>query len=336
MQLDELIEEYTIESIAKKTNVAEGVITKLLNQEFETMKLPQTLGALSIIEREYGVELDTLRQECKAYFAGQKTSESALSGLAPVKNKRRIVPRLLVFVLLALLAYGAWYFFPEYYKQKILPMDQKSEKSLNDTTLSSSDTASKDVKSNITTESSPQGDVSKDITGDSVAVSNTNSPIVKQGSKSNKGSPVIASETVIEEDAESNQGTLSAVLETIANEKNNTATVAETNVTAEAADTAGKPPVVLARETMMLIPKGVMWFRLIDLDTKERRSFKRIDRYEIDLKKNDWLFATEDARFVIIDDDRFEEFSGEGKLFFQLDQEGIHQLSEEEFRAAEK
>ena len=337
MRLDDLIEEHTIDSIAKKTNVAEEVITKLLNQEFKTMKLPQALGALSIIEREYGVDLGALRQECKAYFADHKTLESTLPSQLPVENKRRFASRLLVFVLLALLAYGAWYFFTEYYKQKILPMDPKSEKSLIDTIQHGSDTASKDVKSNTTIESHPESDVPKDIAGDTAVVSGADNSMVEQDSESNKSSPVIVSETVIEEkDAETSQSAPSAISETIVEEKKNTTTTAEADVIMEVTDTIGQEPVVLARETMTLMPKGVMWFRLINLDTKERRSFKRKDKYEIDLRENDWLFATEDARFAIIDDDRFEEFSGEGKLFFQLDQEGIHQLSEEEFRAAEK
>jgi len=337
MQLDDLIEEQSIESIAKKTNLAEAVVAKLFNRDFKTLSLPQALGALSIIEREYDVDLSALRQECKAYFADQKTSESTLPGPRPIKNQKRVIPRLMVFILLAVLAYGAWYFFTEYYKQKILPMDPKSEKSLIDTILHGSGTASKDVKSNTTIESHPESDVSKDIARDTAAVGSANNSMVEQGSESNESSPVIVSETVMEKgDEETGQSTPSAISETIVEENKNTTTTAEADATMEVTDTIGQAPVVLARETMTLLPQEVMWFRLIDLNTKKRREFRRKDRYEIDLRGNDWLFATENTHFAIIDDDRFEEFSGEGKLFFQLDQEGIHQLSEDEFRAAEK
>ncbi len=337
MQLDDLIEEQSIESIAKKTNLAEAVVAKLFNRDFKTLSLPQALGALSIIEREYDVDLGALRQECKAYFADQKTSESTLPGPTPIKNKKRVIPRLLVFVLLAVLAYGAWYFFTEYYKQKILPMDPKSEKSLIDTILHGSGTVSKDVKSNTTIESLPESDVPKNIAGDVAVVGNEDNSVLKQERESNESSPAVVSEIVIEEEvAETSQSTLPTVSETIVEEQNNTAATVEADETPEVNDTIEQAPVVLARETMTLLPQEVMWFRLIDLNTKKRREFRRKDRYEIDLRKHDWLFATENAHFAIIDDDRFEEFSGDGKLFFQLDQEGIHQLNEDEFRAAEK
>lgn len=337
MQLNDLIEEHTIESIAKKTNVAEAVITKLFNQEFKSLKLSQALGALSIIEREYGVDLNELRQECKVYFEDYDSSEGGIVALTPINEERRAIPRFLVFVLLALLAYGAWYFFTGYYKQKILPLDPKGEKSLTNTILHSNDTASRDEKNNTTTKSVSRDDRSEVVAGDDVATDSVNKSIAEQGSESNQSAYEVVSETVIkEEDAETNQSTLSAISETVVEEQKNTAMTAEADEILEVTDTIGQPPVILARETMTLLPQELMWFRLINLDTKKKREFKRKDRYEIDLRENDWLFATENTHFAIIDNDRFEEFSGEGKLFFRLDQEGIHQLSEDEYRAEEK
>lgn len=337
MQLNDLIEEHTIESIAKKTNVTEEVITKLFNQEFKTMKLPQALGALSIIEREYGVDLGTLRQECKAYFEDSDSSESGIIGLTPIKKERRVLPRLLVFAFLAILAYGAWYFFTGYYKQKILPLDPKNENTLIDTILHRNDTASKDVKSNTTIESLPQSNMSEDIAEDDAATDSVDKSMAEQGSESNLSMRAAVPETAVEEeDAETKQSTLSTVSESVVDEHNNTATTAEADEILEVTDTIGQAPVILARETMTLLPQEVMWFRLTSLDTKKKREFRRKDRYEIDLREHDWLFATENTHFAIIDNDNFEEFSGEGKLFFRLDQEGIHQLSEDEYRAEEK
>jgi|GEM_PF-826077 len=337
MRLDDLIEEHTIESIAKKTNVTEEVITKLFNQEFKTLKLPQALGALTIIEREYGVDLSALRQECKAYFVEFDSSESAVSGLAPIKKKRRTIPRLLIFLLLILLVYGAWCFFTEYYNQKILPLASKSEKPLINTILHRDDTASEDVQEDNTTKSASQADRSEVVMGDDDVNDSADKSMAVQESGENQSSQAVVSQIVVEEeDAEANQSTLSTISETAVEEQNNTAAIVEADETPEVNDSIEQAPVVIARETMTLLPQGVMWFRLIELDTKERRSFKRKDRYEIDLREHDWLFATENAHFAIIDNDRFEEFSGEGKLFFRLDQEGIHQLGEDEYRALEK
>ena len=339
MQLNDLIEEQSIESIAKKTNVTEAVITKLLNQEFKTLNLPQALGALSIIEREYGVDLNALRQECKAYFADYDSLEGALPGLTPVKNKGRVIPRLLIFAFLALLAYGAWYFFTGYYNQKILPWNPKSEKSLIDTILHSNDTAAKETKQDIETENLSQDDAAETATGDDIEINTAGAdkPAIEQGSESNQSvQDVVPQTVVVKEDTEANQSTLTVVSVSVIGEQNNTTTTVETDQAPEVNDSIEQVSVAIVRETMTLLPQEVMWFRLINLDTKKRKQFKRKDRYEIDLRKHDWLFATEDAHFAIIDNDRFEEYSGEGKLFFRLDQEGIHQLSEDEYRAVEK
>ncbi len=337
MQLDDLIEEQTIESIAKKTNVTEEVITKLFNQEFKTLNLPQSLGALSIIEREYGVDLNALRQECKAYFADYSTSESETVNLTPIKKEKRMLPRLLVFVFLGMLAYGAWYFFTGYYNQKILPLDPKSEKSLIDTILHSKDTVAKDVKQDTVIDGASHSDVPEVAVSDDDAADSADKSMAVQRTESNKSvHDAAASETVEEKSIDLNQSTPTAASETAIEEQNDTAPATDISETPEANDSVEQAPAAIAHETMTLLPQELMWFRLIELDTKKRKAFKRKDRYEIDLREHDWLFATENAHFAIIDNDRLEEFSGEGKLFFRLDQEGIHQLSEDEYRALEK
>ena len=77
-----------------------------------------------------------------------------------------------------------------------------------------------------------------------------------------------------------------------------------------------------------------MLFQLVNLDTKKKLKFKRRDQYDIDLRKNGWLFSAENTVFAFIDNDIFEEYGGNGKIFFKLDQDGIHQLSEEEYEEA--
>lgn len=335
MQLDDLIEEQSIESIAKKTNIAEGVIRKLFNKEFKTLNLPQALGALSIIEREYSVDLNALRQECKAYFEDNGSQDSVVASLTPIKRERRTVSRLMVFVLLAMLAYAAWYFFAGYYKQKIIPLDTKSEKSLLNTILQGNEIASKDVKQDVSGDSVP--DAEEVVVRDNEATDSAGKSVADQSSETKQNVHTAASETsAVEESREANQSTVPAVPEASIEEQNDTIQTVEAIKTLEDNDSALQVPVTIVRETMTLLPQEVMWFRLIELDTKKRREFKRKERYEIDLKGQDWLFATENAHFAIIDGDRFEEFSGEGKLFFKLDQDGINQLSEDDYRALEK
>jgi hypothetical protein len=79
-----------------------------------------------------------------------------------------------------------------------------------------------------------------------------------------------------------------------------------------------------------------MWFNLFHLDSKKRSYFKRKNKFNIDVKENGWLFATENAKFAFIDNGVIIEFGGKGELFFKLDSSGIHELTANEYRAEEQ
>ncbi len=323
MLLDDLIEEQSIESIAKKTNLAETVIAKLFNRDFKSMTLPQSIGALRIIEREYGVDLNELHHECRDYFEDHSPGESRVVTLGPAKKKKKIFSKLLAAVLLILLAYSAWYFFTGYYKQKTNQLDIQSARSLINTILNSQDTTPKDLSIEKADEEAE--------TKHSEQVSASLAPV---SNDVGTDEVVMVEKNISEQPEEEKQVTEALALETSIADKNKSLTSTEENSTMENNHSAEEAPVVVVEKTMVLLPQKMMWFRLTDPGTKEKREFKREDRYEIDMKEHNWLFATENAEFAFIHNDFFEEFGGRGKLFFRLDQKGIHQLSEAEYRAA--
>jgi len=330
MQLNDLIKEYTIRDIAKKTNIAEGVIAKLSEKDFSTLKKPQALGAISIIEREYTVDLDPLRQECKEYFLDSDYLEGGLTVIKPIAKEGRFFPKFLSLLLLAALVYGAWYFFVEYYNQRINPMNPHSESSFIEAILPGGDTdasalateqntTEKTVSNSAEGEKSPADETKlNSIEKESISTDEANRYTMEYyvGNSSNETKPEANPIST-----EHNAGTESAG--TVSNIK-------EGNSTNETASTA------IGRETMAILPKKAMWFTLTNAETKKTTEFRRKNRYDIDLRGNAWLFATEDAQFSIIDNDLFEEFGSKGKLFFLLDKTGIHPLSEDEYKAAVK
>ena len=337
-----MIEEQSIASSARKTNIAELVVRKLFDKEFETMKLPQAMGAIRIIEREYRVNLDDLRQECIVYFDEHTSTEIGLVNVSQIKKKKTIFPKLFTVVLLILFVYSAWYFFTGYYKQKVSPLDPQSTISLIGTLLGKEDTISEqpvvkksleeikileriEVPERIEIQDSIAGEVVVvepkesivESTYENVVVDNLddNSDIVEAMSME-----VVSTETLVVEQNESSQQ--------VAEES-----VLESNLSESNASTLETPAVAI-QESVVLLPQREMWFRLTNEKSKEKRQFRRKYRYKIDLKKNNWLFATENALFAFMNNDFFEEFGGAGKLFFRLDQQGVHQLSEDEYRAA--
>jgi len=380
MQLEDLIEAYAIEGVARRTNITEEVIAKLLAKEFSTLKKTQALGAISIIEREYDVDLSSLRQECRAYFGGEDVLDGGLTVLRPIDQEKNVTSKFLSLALLVLLASGAWYFFTEYYDQRIDPFESQSAKPLDETSAKDQKVVSKEGNGSAENKSvaaesvSVEPDVEQQIEGIEASIRDiieeNGSEIAKETKKQKSDKQksdkqegdrqstdeqsaekqIAVEQTTQEQRTESvpgqsvesnksaeNEVPSPALVEAEQNEAEQIKTVAtnEELVGAEQNETEKSAP-VLKRESITLLPMRKMWFRLVNYDTKKVRTFKRKDRYKIDLREHAWLLATENAQFAIIDKDRFDEYQGEGKLFFLFDQEGVHQLSEEEYRAVEK
>ena len=337
MQLSDLIEENTIESVTKKTSITEGVLSKLRDKEFEALKKTQALGAISIIEREYGVDLSALRQEGKEYFDSNTPLEDGLTVLKPIDEEKRFIPKLFSLMLLFLLAYGAWYLFIEYYKQKIDPLDPQSEKSLIGTILHVQNAAAdEDKQSTVEKSTATESSVTE-----STVEENTTAKGTSQSQKPNEADQVHTAagemnrggtEYTISNNQEMESETAYPALE----EKNDTIETVENSEVVEQNSSTEEVPVATRHETMMLLPKKIMWFRMINLDTKKATAYQRKNKHKIDVRENAWLFTAKNAQFSITDDDLLEEFIDKEELFLRFDQDGVHRLSRDEFRAAEK
>jgi len=115
MELNELINKYSIDEISKKTRIAPDNLEAIFRQDWAYLKKVQALGFLSILEREYGVDVSTLRQECRNYFDSYDSNEDYIAINANQDDTLEDKPKYLIkgifFIFLALLAYGSWYLF---------------------------------------------------------------------------------------------------------------------------------------------------------------------------------------------------------------------------------
>jgi hypothetical protein len=100
MNLENVLEENSIESISKKTNISTDNLQKLFERDFSALKKVQALGFLSILERDYGLDLSALKQECKDYFSGDE--EDLKIAVYQAKPKGRGKWLFFIFLLLLL------------------------------------------------------------------------------------------------------------------------------------------------------------------------------------------------------------------------------------------
>ncbi len=115
MQLNEVIEENSLATISKRTRISVENIEKLVNRDFSDMKRVKALGFISILEREFNLELSTLKTECIEYFSPYPDEEfdAKLVVTVPESNEHRggYFSKILMFLMLVAIGYGAWYFF---------------------------------------------------------------------------------------------------------------------------------------------------------------------------------------------------------------------------------
>jgi len=124
MQLNDIIEENSLASISAKTRLSTENLEKLFRKDFQGFRKVQALGFISILEREYRVDLSDLRAQCLAYFDEGTHEEESHPAMEAHHNpphkptsvldmsleKKRSVPLKPVLVALAVivLLYAAW------------------------------------------------------------------------------------------------------------------------------------------------------------------------------------------------------------------------------------
>ena len=118
MQLNELLEQYSIKEISSKTRIAPENLEHLHGRDWEMMRKVQALGFINILEREYGIDLSNLRKECLEYYSehSQGLGGENLELHLEEGHKSSIINFLkksVIFIFIAALAAGSWYIFVE-------------------------------------------------------------------------------------------------------------------------------------------------------------------------------------------------------------------------------
>jgi hypothetical protein len=117
MQLNELIEEYSMPTISRQTRLSVENLEHLVAREWDKLPKVQALGFISILEREYRINLSGLRKECKEYYDGQSYESDDISFIVAADTSASEMPAKRSFykiggtALLLAAGYLAWYAF---------------------------------------------------------------------------------------------------------------------------------------------------------------------------------------------------------------------------------
>ncbi|MCK4440800.1 MAG: hypothetical protein KAU90_02255, partial [Sulfurovaceae bacterium] len=110
MKLGELIKSEGLDVVSEKTNISENNLEKLVDLDFEGLNRVKALGFLSILRREYGIELDIIEDSIKSYFV-EHTSDESEPVLVSVDREENKSYGFVKWIILFAVLGGVWYLY---------------------------------------------------------------------------------------------------------------------------------------------------------------------------------------------------------------------------------
>ena len=133
MQLIDILEESDVKKISLKTNISKENIEILMDDDFANLTKAKALGFISILERDYRVDLKMLREKALAYYAKHGSDEERMVFTLPMSDEKAGTEKgtslFTIFVVLGLLAYASWYFMSKYDEKTLrtfLPFNEEN------------------------------------------------------------------------------------------------------------------------------------------------------------------------------------------------------------------
>ena len=118
MQLNEILEENSVQAISTKTNIAEDNIEALLAGDFDKLQKVKAMGFISIIEREYKADLSALKEQALSHYEQYNNEQSITLGL-PIMEEKKGKSKLFILFVLLLLGYAFWYLVTQFDKKQL-------------------------------------------------------------------------------------------------------------------------------------------------------------------------------------------------------------------------
>jgi len=147
MQLNEILEENTVNAISTKTNIAEDNIDALIAADFNNITRVKAMGFISIIEREYNADLSALREQALEYYNAHNADGRVTLGIPPVaEEEKKGRSKWFILIVFLLILYAIWYAFNNFDKEKFNAMLPFSEEKLSEMIMPKKRNSLKDSK----------------------------------------------------------------------------------------------------------------------------------------------------------------------------------------------
>ncbi|MFK5975878.1 MAG: hypothetical protein QM493_05170 [Sulfurovum sp.] len=300
MQLNDILEAYSIRDISRKTNISENNLQNLLDMKFETLNKLKTMGFISILEREFNADLGDFKNISDDYYRQNKEEyHYALKGnIEEVKSKGN--SKLLIVVILLIFGYASWYFFMQFDKKHLSSLNPFGD---DDLTIENNiskviDTNSSKVAVITVIEDKPKIDITTIL----------NTPLVDINSSN------------INSDIKDDVPVKSNIK------------VIEKNETIIIIPKVEEPKVIVEKTNIVIIePSRRLWFGIRNIKTKKRDQFSIAKPYKLDVSKKSWLVATSPASFYLIVNGKKTYYKGGKAQYLKITKDGVEKLTKREY-----
>jgi len=314
MKLNELIKDEGLEGVSEQTNISIDNLKKLVDLDFEGLNRVKALGFLSILRREYGLELDTIEDSIKSYFIEHSTDNSEPVLVSVDKEEKN--PEFLKWIIIFAILGGIWYLYSIGKLNEFLH-DSKNNRETNLTDIEA-------LESNVSEESAKNSVIIKKEANDTNIEINTS--LTNNIKKQNKTTRKIIAE--IPKDNKGNK------------EENKTIIISK-----DAGVEAPKEPSEVidsdssteqANQTITNITinptRGMLWYGFINVDTGKKKEFMRDKSTPFDLKGGKWILTTGHGFLDVVSDVKTVSIADRKRHYFYIDNKDIKKITRKEFR----
>jgi len=324
MLFNEIIEKDGIEGIASKTNISEVNLECLLEEKFEKLNRVRALGFLLILEREYKeIDVTELRERVKAYYDENGPADDKVVMVALDSVEGGGFPLFKLFIILALLG-GGYYFYSEGKFDSVIQKIDNKKDFFDD---------KKALENNVSEENADKVVVGKSDT-ESVSIETPVAPkeetiVLNDKTLDNKKEEKKEVEAVLHiAEVEGKNKSVESVVKEVSkeflqNEEKTTTALKKDNLVSD------NPTI----NTITINPtRGMLWYGFINLESKKRREFMKKVSTPFNINNSRWLLVTGHGYLDIVSDSQTLEIADNKKHYFYIDSSEMREVSRKEFR----
>jgi len=316
MQLNELIEIEGLESVSEKTNISIYNLNSLANKDFRELNRVKALGFVHILKREYNADTDELESSIRSYFEDNTPTDDEPVLVKPDKLKQN--KGFSKWIVIIILLGGVWYLYNSGNLSEFLNSSfKKNDNILNDNEALKS--------KNNTNENNIQ---------DNVIINSDNNE-----TKVEIKTPTVGSKENLDTN-DSNKSKEIKVIADIPTDDNNSKDDNKTIIVNS--DAGVEEPVINTPEpdnnateikNITINPtRGMLWYGLININTRKHKEFMKKDSTPFDLKGGKWILTTGHGYLDIVSDIKTLEIADRKRHYFYIDSKEIKEITRKEFR----